>query len=94
MRPILFGLLWCLVLLSSCSRQNLTATNETSASPQGGTTIGGNIRLENDRDLVCGMPLTSGVGDTARYEGKVFGFCSKGCKDKFAKNPTKYIAAK
>jgi YHS domain-containing protein len=94
MRPILFGLLWCLVLLSSCSRQDLTSTKETSTASQGVTTIHINIRLDNDRDLVCGMSLTSSVGDTAHYKDKVFGFCSKGCKDKFSTNPSKYIAAK
>ena len=94
MRPILFGLVWSLVLISSCYRQNLTATKETPTAPQGGTTIDKNIRLDNDRDLVCGMSLALGVGDTAHYEDKLFGFCSKGCKDKFAKNPSKYIAAK
>ena len=39
------------------------------------------------------MPLTAGVGDTAHYNGKVYGFCSKGCKDKFVKSPADYVAA-
>jgi len=94
MRPILFGLVWPLVLLSSCSKQIVTSTKEVPPASQGESAGYLNVRFDSDRDLVCGMPLSAGVGDTAHYADKVFGFCSKTCKDKFAKNPTKYIAAK
>jgi len=30
------------------------------------------------------------IGDTAVYEGKVYGFCGTGCKDEFVKSPTQY----
>jgi len=93
MRPILFGLLWCLVLLSSCSRENLTSAKQNPQATHDETATL-KSQCDNEADLVCGMPLSSGVGDTAHYTGKVFGFCSKGCKDKFSKNPTKYLAAK
>jgi len=50
------------------------------------------IRVDNKKDLVCGMPITAGVGDTANYRGKVYGFCSKVCKELFLKDPTAYLA--
>jgi YHS domain-containing protein len=41
------------------------------------------------------MPLKStGVGDTVHYMGKVYGFCSKGCKAEFEKDPTAYLPTK
>ncbi|MBP7650921.1 MAG: YHS domain-containing protein, partial [Phenylobacterium sp.] len=41
-------------------------------------------------DPVCGMTVKS---DTHRHmhEGEVFGFCSAGCKTKFAADPGKYL---
>ncbi|HWB27805.1 MAG TPA: YHS domain-containing protein [Chitinophagaceae bacterium] len=44
------------------------------------------------RDVVCRMPLTAGIGDTATYKGKLYGFCSKECKDEFKKDPAGYVA--
>ncbi len=52
------------------------------------------IRFDNTKDFVCGMPLTAGVGDTAHYKGKVYGFCSKQCKQIFLDNPGKYLSTK
>jgi putative intracellular protease/amidase/YHS domain-containing protein len=48
------------------------------------------MKFDNAKDFVCGMPLTAGVMDTAHYNGKVFGFCSGGCKDMFLKSPATY----
>lgn len=53
-----------------------------------------NIKFDKEKDLVCGMSVTGGVMDTAHYNGKVFGFCSKGCGEEFKKNPGSYISAK
>ena len=52
------------------------------------------IKFDNKKDFICGMPLTAGVADTANYKGKVYGFCSVGCKDEFKKNPITYLDAK
>ncbi|MGN6604495.1 MAG: YHS domain-containing protein [Ginsengibacter sp.] len=47
-----------------------------------------------NKDIVCGMPLSAGVGDTAHFDSKIYGFCSKECKDSFLLSPEKYIAKK
>jgi len=51
-----------------------------------------NMKFDNKRDFVCGMPITAGIADTANYKGKVYGFCSTGCKDEFKKNPSAYVS--
>ena len=43
--------------------------------------------LDNKKDPVCGMPAPAGMEDTIHVNGKVIGFCSKGCKDEYLKNP-------
>jgi putative intracellular protease/amidase/YHS domain-containing protein len=48
------------------------------------------MQYENKRDPVCGMSAETGVSDTVNYLGKVLGFCSKGCKDEFKRNPSGY----
>ena len=50
--------------------------------------------VDNKIDLSCGMPLTAGIEDTCHYNGKVYGFCSKECKDDFLKNPAGAIKEK
>ena len=48
--------------------------------------------VDNKKDFACGMPVTAGISDTLHYEGKVYGFCSKECKDEFMKDPKGYLA--
>jgi YHS domain-containing protein len=50
--------------------------------------------LDSKKDLVCGMPASAGIADTAHYKGKVYGFCSKECKDEFEKAPLQYFTGK
>lgn len=52
------------------------------------------VKFDSNKDFICGMPTSAGVSDTAHYKEKVYGFCSKECKDEFLKNPASYIAAK
>lgn len=42
-------------------------------------------------DPICEMPVTDKPGDTATYQGKLYGFCATGCKEAFLKEPAKYI---
>jgi YHS domain-containing protein len=44
------------------------------------------------KDPACGMPLKMGLTDTTTYKGKLYGFCSRECKDEFLKNPAGYVA--
>lgn len=41
--------------------------------------------LVSDKDTICGMNLKDGIADTLHYEGKIYGFCSPGCKATFQK---------
>lgn len=43
------------------------------------------ITFASKKDTTCHMPLSAGVQDTAVVDGKVYGFCSKECKDEFLK---------
>ena len=45
----------------------------------------------NQKDLACYMPLKEGIGDTVHYHGKVYGFCSKECKNEFLSRPSYYV---
>jgi YHS domain-containing protein len=48
--------------------------------------------VDNKKDLNCGMPVSAGIGDTAHYKGKVYGFCSTECKNAFLANPDSLLA--
>ncbi len=46
------------------------------------------------KDLVCGMKgQEANFKWTSAYKGKTYNFCSEGCKQKFDKEPDKYITA-
>ena len=43
-------------------------------------------------DPVCKMTVDEKkAAATSTYKGKTYYFCAKGCKDKFDKEPTKYV---
>jgi YHS domain-containing protein len=48
------------------------------------------VKLDYEKDPVCGMPLSHGAKDTTSYNKKIIGFCSDGCKEQFLKNPKQY----
>lgn len=44
-------------------------------------------------DPVCGMDVTTkGAAHTHEYEGKTYYFCSESCKERFSKDPSKFLA--
>lgn len=44
------------------------------------------------KDPVCKMDLSEEkAAEKAEYKGKTYYFCAKGCKDRFEKDPEKYI---
>ncbi|QES90891.1 YHS domain-containing protein [Rhizosphaericola mali] len=49
-----------------------------------------NLHYDSPKDLVCGMSLGMGIGVTAYYKGKLYGFCSSTCKEAFLRNPESY----
>ncbi|MBL0198878.1 MAG: YHS domain-containing protein [Chitinophagaceae bacterium] len=53
-----------------------------------------NLVFTEKKDLVCGMPVSAGVSDTAHYKGGVYGFCAAECKAEFIKSPETYLSAK
>lgn len=78
------------------NQQEKATTTDTTMSVQQDTTATTAFTVEmvdNKKDPTCGMPVTAGISDTAHYENKVVGFCSKECKEEFTKNPKANIAA-
>jgi Cu+-exporting ATPase len=48
--------------------------------------------VEKVRDLVCGMELDKdSVNSILEYYDKIYYFCSLVCKDKFGREPEKYV---
>jgi YHS domain-containing protein len=46
------------------------------------------------RDPVCGMELMPGKEEAeCQYQGTTYCFCSRECRDLFAKNPSQYVKA-
>ncbi|HTR82331.1 MAG TPA: YHS domain-containing protein [Bacteroidota bacterium] len=93
MKTYLLCLLFGMLLTTACNQQNKSAGNETPAVSHAEKETYKDVKFDNANDLVCGMPLSEGIGDTAHYRGKVYGFCSKGCKEKFAADPTHYLSS-
>jgi YHS domain-containing protein len=48
------------------------------------------VKLDYEKDPVCGMPLIRGAKDTTSYNEEIIGFCSEGCKEQFLKNSKQY----
>jgi len=47
------------------------------------------------KDPVCGMKVKkSQAAAVSDYEGKKYYFCAVGCKEKFDKDPKKYLSSK
>jgi len=50
--------------------------------------------LKEYKDPVCGMMVSAKTAaDNFKYKGKVFFFCARGCKEKFIKEPKKYLTS-
>ena len=85
--------------LTACGNNN-QETNQ--AAPQENTSDMGTANehqytpamVTNKTDLICGMPTTAGISDTAHYKGDAYGFCSAERKAEFQIDPSKYITKK
>jgi YHS domain-containing protein len=51
-------------------------------------------RPEKVRDPVCGLMVEKDPELSAVYKGQTYYFCSKADRDKFKKNPEKYVKGK
>lgn len=51
-----------------------------------------NLKFDYPKDPKCGAALSEGVGDTTEYKGKLYGFCSRECKDEFLKSPESFLS--
>ena len=76
-------------VLASCSQKNKSA--ESNGNAEKPKTETAKMTFASDKDLVCGMSITSEAKDTAMVDGKVYGFCSKTCKEKFVRDPKAYL---
>ena len=70
----------------SCKSDNQSEEKQVAASTVAGRAdnkLFANIQFASDKDASCGMPLSAGVEDTVHQNNKIYGFCSKECKDEF-----------
>lgn len=81
-----------IVTFSACEEnaQEKTADAKTDSSMhvrQGAVSLidFSGVTFASKRDTTCRMPLSAGIADTAIIDDKVYGFCSKECKDEFVK---------
>ena len=85
-------LILALAFLASCHQKMEQKESKSAAAEQKTVNVEMNI-LASNKDYVCGMPLETGnIGDTASYQGKVYGFCSKECKTEFLKDPQSFLS--
>jgi len=84
------------LLLQACnSNKAKQPESTTDTSMKAATTPAkdfSKLDFANKKDIVCHMPLTASIGDTATYQGKLYGFCSAECKAEFTKDPAGYVA--
>jgi YHS domain-containing protein len=81
------------IILTACSASvNEKKQDElkTSIPKQGSKPSVSESQLAVKKDPVCGMPAFKFMEDTTLYHNKIYGFCGKGCKEEFLKNPEKY----
>ena len=98
MRLNLLFVLFLLTALLACKNTNnanaVDATHIDTATVAVPKQPFDGVEFASKKDVACGMLLTAGVTDTAHYNGKIYGFCSKECKTDFLKTPEAFLASK
>src|ERR1700744_3381042 len=89
---MLSGIVICGVIISCHNKPSDPAGPGAPADPAAAGSAAPKPNLKGlafaySKDPACGMPLTAGVEDSLTYKGKLYGFCSKECKDAFLQNP-------
>jgi len=98
MRSTILFTLFVITVLTGCKNTNTAKTVDTT--PKDSTAVAApkkpfdGVEFASKMDLACGMLLSAGIQDTAHYKGKVYGFCSRECKDDFLKTPEAFLASK
>lgn len=76
----------CLFAAASCTGNAEQKTMEKAPAPAAEAKPDFSmLQFASQKDTTCGMPISAGVLDTAVVDGKIYGFCSKECKDEFEK---------
>ena len=70
---------------------------KTDASPAMSTVVNAaanlkKLKFDYPKDPACGASLEAGLEDSTEYKGKLYGFCSKECKEKFLNSPETFLA--
>jgi YHS domain-containing protein len=90
MKNILYIL--CITLFFSCAKKESNVVTETTSLIDPKNPLN-KLKYDNKIDFYCKMDITKyGVSDTTHYKGKLYGFCSKMCKDEFLIKPEEYLA--
>jgi YHS domain-containing protein len=93
MKKIVY-ILMALLILSSCKKEEVKKEVKETSFEKPKNPLN-DLKYENKIDFYCQMDIEKfGVSDTVTYKGKLYGFCSKMCKDEFIKMPEKYLAKK
>lgn len=89
----------CLFVLAAClgCSSGESSMSKADASPAISTAAKAvenlkDLKFDYPKDPACGSALSEGVGDSTEYKGKLYGFCSKECKEKFVKSPESFLA--
>ena len=86
-----------LIVFCSCQSAPDTAGSSRQDSVKSQPAMGVSPELKKlhfdyNKDPACGMPLHAGLLDSTTYKGKLYGFCSKECKEEFLKDPNSFVA--
>lgn len=94
MRFVLFSA--CFVFAASaCNNPTNTATTSREKMATEAVVVDtalSRLSYASKKDPSCGMPLKAGLLDTTTYKGKLYGFCSKECKQDFMTDPAGHLA--
>ena len=88
MKKLIFGFACVGLSIIACA-QETPQVKKVKKTTQ--TTQNQKAKVVNKLDPICEMSTADHLKETAQYDGKLYGFCSKYCKDEFLKNPKKYV---
>jgi YHS domain-containing protein len=97
MKKILSVMALC-ITLASCSNkeEHVTSMESVTQMPPDMHNESKYIKIDTGLlavtiDVSCGMTIKNKTADTMSYNGRLYGFCGKGCKDDFAKDPPAHL---